>query len=90
MVNTGDWILLDGKTVQVMARWASGKHVQFTLSDGRKLIDLHKNPAVQIVSPEIKKDHKVVRGSGDYLAPRPYGTVEALRDETPNGEDLLD
>ena len=86
MVSTGDWIILDGKTVQVTARWAAGKHVKYTLSDGRVMHDLHKRADVQIASQEIKEERK----QSWYTELETLGTVEDLRDQTPNGEDLLD
>jgi len=92
MVNTGDRILVDGREALVNARWASGRHVQFTLSDGRVLLDLHKRDDVQVLGGKQKSEKKVVRTQPLRIEPKASGsgTIEDHRDNLRNGEDLLD
>jgi hypothetical protein len=102
MVSTGDRIRVDGAEAVVTARWASGRHTQFTLSDGRQLLDLHKRGDVELLAgsaPAIKEKPKAKK---KFVRPQPLriedpepepetGTVEDLRGRGDvNGEDLLD
>ena len=54
MVNVGDTILLGGKTVKIVGRVAAGKHVKWTLDDGRTITDLDQRSDVQLVAPEVR------------------------------------
>lgn len=48
-------------------------------------------PTVEVEMPKLDEDRKVVLGGGHGLMrPQPTGTVEDVRSETSNGEDLLD
>ena len=85
-VKTGDKVRVDGVIATVDARWAAGRHVQFTLSDGRKMVDLHKRDDVEVIAEKSKKKEIKFKPRDT----RDYGTVEDIRDTTPNGEDLLD
>lgn len=55
----GDTVKIGGKEVQIVTRHASGKHVQFGLSDGTSAVDLHLRGDVVKVQkevPVVKKD----------------------------------
>ena len=89
MINTGDRIRLNGTEATVTARHAAGKHVRFTLSDGRVVHDLDKRDDVELLAgkaPALTQPDAYKHP----MFPSPIGTVEDLRDETANGEDLLD
>lgn len=87
MVKTGDRIRVDGAEATVTARHAAGKHTRYTLSDGRVMHDLQKRDDVEVLAPEPKK----LEPKRSWRVPSvETGTVEDVRDETTNGEDLLD
>ena len=51
MLKPNDRISINGTEVTIVSRFASGKHVQFRLSDGRVLLDLDSNPGVVRINP---------------------------------------
>jgi hypothetical protein len=90
-INTGDTVRVDGKVARVTARWAQGKHVTYTLSDGRQLLDIHKWDDVEKVTSEVPRTPMVLRGSGPNGPKRKsMRTVEESRSDESIGEDLLD
>jgi hypothetical protein len=94
MVSTGDRIKVDGKEATVTARHAAGRHTKFILSDGREMLDLHKCGNVELLSgsaPALKPKSVPERAKERYtFGKKKQGTVEDVREESPNGEDLLD
>jgi hypothetical protein len=52
-LRVGDTVVVNGERVKIVGRQAAGKHVHWTLEDGRTMTDLHKNDAVEIVKPQL-------------------------------------
>jgi hypothetical protein len=52
-MQVGDFITVDGKQATIKARHAAGKHVQYELSDGRTLLDLHLRKDVELCGTSI-------------------------------------
>lgn len=77
MVNVGDKVVVDGKQAVVTSRTAAGKHVSFTLSDGRVRNDLHLRKDVEVVS-KVPAVEPVQRRSGKVKVKLTPKEVEPL------------
>lgn len=42
MIKVGDNVRVDGKEARVIGSWGQGKHMAWSLDDGRVILDLHK------------------------------------------------
>lgn len=52
MFNPGQSVSIKGKVFVIQSRFASGKHYQYTMSDGSVFIDLHLDNAVKLVQEQ--------------------------------------
>lgn len=57
-MEVGNKVVVDGKEAVITGRHASGKHVQWSLDDGRVVADLHLRKDVQTSSGMKKKESK--------------------------------
>jgi hypothetical protein len=57
-MEVGNRVVVDGVEANVVGRHASGKHVNWQLSDGRVITDLHLRGDVGVAKEEKKSDAK--------------------------------
>ena len=48
-MDVGNKVRFEGKTVEIVSRYASGKHMQYCFDDGSTALDLHLRDDVEVV-----------------------------------------